>query len=292
MRAFLWAVAWWACVAGVAHAEPASALRARFDALRQQGAGALFDRPVFLQSTETDDHAQGDVHGLLDHPYAKLRKALLQADRWCAILILHLNVQYCRAGGSADAPVLDVGVGRKFDQPLRDLYWMKLGWRVEAAADDRLQVVMQAAEGPFGTKDFRIEFEAVPFEADRTLFHLAYGYGYGAAARWALNVYLATVGRGKLGFSVVGQDDAGRPVRAGGLRGLLERNTVRYQLAIEAYLDALAQPPAQQQRVSLEGWFDATERYPLQLHEIERSAYIEMKLAEVQRSANAAPPGP
>jgi hypothetical protein len=279
-------------LADAAQADSATALRDRFEALRLQGTGALFDRPLFLQSTEADDRAQGDVYARLDHGYALLRKSLLQADRWCAVLLLHLNTQYCRAGGTAQAPVLDVGVGRKFDQPLAELYWMKLGWRVAAADDDRLHVVMQAAEGPFGTRDFRIEFEAVPLDGEHTLMHLAYGYGYGSAARFALNVYLGTIGRGKQGFSVVGQDAAGKPLRAGGLRGLLERNTVRYQLAIESFLGAQALPPARQWRSSVESWFDATERYPPQLHEVERSAYIEMKLAEAERSATTPPLAP
>jgi hypothetical protein len=32
-------------------------------------------------------------------------------------------------------------------------------------------------------------------------------------------------------------------------------------------------------------WFAATERYPLQLHELDRSNYLEMKRVEYQREA-------
>jgi hypothetical protein len=32
----------------------------------------------------------------------------------------------------------------------------------------------------------------------------------------------------------------------------------------------------------LQGWFDATERYPAQLHEIERSEYLAMKREELR----------
>ena len=270
-------------------ADTSADLRTRFEALRQQGASTLFDRQLYLQSTETDGHAEGEVHALVGHPYALLRTNLLQADHWCAILILHLNVQYCRVGGSPEAPVLDVGVGRKFDQPLKALQWMKLGWQVAASSAERLNVVLQAAGGPFGTKDFRIELEAVPYDARHTLVHFAYGYGYGTLARWAMQAYLGTVGHDKVGFSVIARDSAGRPKLAQGMRGLLERNTVRYQLAIEAYLDTQGQNGAQQLRNRLQAWFDATERYPQQLHEVERAAYIETKLGEVERSASALP---
>jgi hypothetical protein len=55
---------------------------------------------------------------------------------------------------------------------------------------------------------------------------------------------------------------------------------MRYYLAIDAYLGALTAPPAQQLQKRLQSWFTATEQYPRQLHEIERTAYIDMKLRE------------
>jgi hypothetical protein len=60
---------------------------------------------------------------------------------------------------------------------------------------------------------------------------------------------------------------------------------MRYYLAIDAYLDSLKAPPAQQLENRLQAWFDATERYPRQLHEVERDAYLSMKRDEVQRQA-------
>ena len=53
---------------------------------------------------------------------------------------------------------------------------------------------------------------------------------------------LATLGRDKVGFSVVGRAADGRPVHVEGLRGAVERNTLRYYLAVESYLGALALP--------------------------------------------------
>jgi hypothetical protein len=55
---------------------------------------------------------------------------------------------------------------------------------------------------------------------------------------------------------------------------------MRYYLAIDAYLGASAAAPAQQLQKRLQSWFTATEQYPRQLHEIERTAYIDMKLRE------------
>jgi hypothetical protein len=58
---------------------------------------------------------------------------------------------------------------------------------------------------------------------------------------------------------------------------------MRYYLAIDAYLGTLAAPARERIALSMERWFDATERYPDQLHEIERAAYLEMKHSEYRR---------
>ena len=76
---------------------------------------------------------------------------------------------------------------------------------------------------------------------------------------------------------------AAQPQYIGGVRGLLERNTMRYYLAIDAYLATLDKPLDQR----FARWFDATEQYPQQLHEVERSAYLQMKAQEAQRQQTA-----
>ena len=69
------------------------------------------------------------------------------------------------------------------------------------------------------------------------------------------------------------------------LCGVMERNTMRYYLAIDAYLDSLAAPAGQRVERRLRAWFDATERYPRQLREVDREAYLRMKRQELQRQA-------
>ena len=68
-----------------------------------------------------------------------------------------------------------------------------------------------------------------------------------------------------------------------GVRGAVERNTMRYYLAIDAYLDGLSAPPADQLEKRLQTWFTATEKYPRQLHEIDRATYLDMKRSQLRR---------
>lgn len=279
-------------VANPAWAQPASpgALRAQFNALREKGTGQLVGRSIYLSSTESAQRMQGEVHALIDEPFDRVRQELTQADRWCDVLILHINVKYCRGSRNAAGEELVSGVGRKFDQPLSEVYWVRFGFKVQADRGDHLLVELRAPSGPLATRDYRIVVEAVPHAAGQSLVRMTYSYGFGTAARWAMKTYLATLGRGKTGFSVVGRSDDGQPIRVEGVRGVVERNTLRYYFALQAHLQSHGAPGTARLQQSLEGWFSATERYAEQLHEIERADYVAMKLKEVKRQETVAPP--
>jgi hypothetical protein len=156
-------------------------------------------------------------------------------------------------------------------------------YRVAAQAPNYLQIRLDAGEGPLSTRDYRIVLEAVPLENGQTFIRLSYSYAYGSVGRLAMQAYLGTIGRDKVGFTVAGTHADGQPLLIGGMRGVVERNTMRYFLAIDAFLGALSEPPQAQLEKRLHDWFAATEHYPRQLHEMERGAYLDMKRREHRR---------
>jgi hypothetical protein len=279
---------------------PPEDLAARLEWLQRQGAVQLGQKPVYLLSTETPLRLEGEVLALIDHPVQQVRAALTQAAAWCDILILHLNVKYCRVGGAnpggGGRPQLEVGLGRKFDEPLSSVHWLNFSFRVTPPGTGLgapgPAVELLAAEGPLDTQDMRIAVHTVAASPDRTLLQLRYNYAQGPAARWALQLYLATVGRHKVGFSLV-PDSSARPAGllqpVTGVRGLLERNTVRYYLAVDAYLGALRLPREQQLERRLVDWFAATEQHPQQLRELDWETYVQMKRLEVKRQQDPQP---
>ena len=267
------------CAGGQALAQDAAALKARHGALTAQLAENPFNRPLVLESVEATGELKGDVYAVINHPFASVAQSLKTADQWCDVLILHLNVKHCKAS-KANPPVLSVSLGRKFDQPLDDAYKADFIYQVAAEQADYLNVQMTAASGPMGTRNYRIGMEAVPLDDKRSFIHMSYAYGYGTAARLAMNVYLGTIGSDKVGFSATGRGADGKPTLVGGVRGVVERNTMRYFLAIESYLAA---PAAAQTDQRLTAWFDATERHAQQLHEMDKAQYVDMKRKEVKR---------
>jgi hypothetical protein len=269
--------------AGNAQGLPVDQLRAKHAELGNKLGHNQFRKPLYLDSSESPDGVKGNVYALIDHPFATAAAALNSPEDWCEILILHINTKYCRASRGDQGSILNMIVGTKQDRPLNLANRLEFVYRVAAQTPNYLQVTLNADQGPLGTRDYRIVFEAVAVDSGRTFIHVSYAYGFGTVGRLAMQAYLGTLGRSKVGFTVAGTQADGRPRHVGGMRGVVERNTMRYYLAIEAYLGALSTPAQARLEKRLRDWFAAAERYPRQLHEMERDEYLDMKRKEYLR---------
>jgi len=250
-----------------AHAD-AGTLRSRHAELKPQLQSNSYGRQLYIDSAEASDSLQGDVYAVLDHPFDKVKGALADPNAWCDIMLLPFNTKACSAHGSN----LNVRIGRKYNQPVDQAYRLDLGFQRAASGPDYLETRLGAGQGPFGTRDYRISAEAIPLDSGHTFMHLSYSYAYGGSGKFAMQAYLATAGANKAGFT------------SGGMRGAIERNAMRYYLAIDAYLDTMDLPAAQRVDQRIDRWFNATERYPRQLHEMDRDTYVTMKRQEYGNS--------
>lgn len=267
----------------IAPDQGAAALHARYASIAGQLDDTAFGRPLLLESTESSDVLQGDIYARVDYPFATVSAALNDPAHWCDIMILHINTKYCRASGGPDRVRLSVKVGKKTPQPIEETHPIEFSYHVAAATPGFLAIRLDAPQGPMGTRDYRIRLHALPVDNGQTFLHLTYAYEYGVAGRIAMQAYLASVGRNKVGFTPTGAQSGGEAELVGGMRGVAERNTMRYYLAIDAYLGARATAPASQFKQRLQHWFTATEQYPRQLRELDRTAYLEMKRGEYRR---------
>jgi hypothetical protein len=270
-----------------AQAQDAAALTSRHAALHDALANNVFARPLVLESSEQADRLRGDIDARIDLPFSVVGPALQGVDHWCDILILHLNVKQCRGAAANPSEGLQLLVGQKHDQALDQTFRFAFAYRVMASRPDYLQVQLSADEGPFGTSGYRIVLEVAALDARRSIVHLSYTYAFGLGAKVAMQGYLATIGRDKVGFSVIGRQSDGQPQYIGGIRGVVERNTMRYYLAIEAFLGALSLPPEQQFEQRLAAWHSGVERHARQLRELDRGEYVAMKREQVRRQRSA-----
>ena len=273
--------------AAIADTASGAELQAKYLELTSRLAHNPFKRPLVLLSDASSNVLKGDVYAVVDHPFDQVSNNLAGPAHWCDVLILHLNTKYCRAVNGVAGTTLNVSVGKKFDQPLEDAYRVAFSYHQGVTTTDYFDAHLDAKKGPLGTSDYQILLEATAIPGNKTFLHLTYSYVVGFASKVAMQGYLATAGSEKVGFTITGKTVDGQPQYLGGMRGLIERNTMRYYLAIDAFLDAAGLPPAQQVEQRLSHWFDATERYPRQLHEMDRADYLLMKRNEIQRQQSA-----
>lgn len=267
----------------VAQGDTAAGLRAKYTALQPKLNDNHFQKPLYLESSESANKGLvGDVYAVVDHPFSMAAPALSEAGNWCDILLLPANTKYCRSSANGQGSVLDVRIGRKPDQPVEQAYQLKFSHQVAVQNSNYMKVVLSADQGPLGTKNYRIVLDAVPIENNRTFIHLRYSYETGAMGRMAMQMYLGTAGKNKVGFTVTGQD-GGQPVLVDGMRGVVERNSMRYYLGIEAFLNSLSAPESARLDKRLRDWYAATERYPRQLHEMDQAQYLTLKHDDYRR---------
>jgi hypothetical protein len=142
---------------GIAYADipdtnSATTLRAKYLALRDTLSHNQFQLPLNLDSSQTSTDLKGDIYALMDYPFATVSTALNGANHWCDILILHLNVKYCRESADKPGSNLTVYIGRKTEQSLNIASRMEFEYRVGSNSSDYLQIFLDADKGPFGTK--------------------------------------------------------------------------------------------------------------------------------------------
>lgn len=266
-------------------ASAAAALQARRQALQPQLQARLFGEPLVLSSRESADRIEGAVHAEMAVPLSALRETFRSPGGLCELLFLHLNVRGCSSAAGADGPGLSVLVGPKRASAPGSQYRMRYAMRVEELDDTYLRVTLSAAEGPLSTRDYRMVFEVVAIDSRRSFLHVSYAYGYGTLARMAMGAYLATAGRSKIGFTVLGRAADGQPTYVQGERAAIERNVMRYQLALQAHHSVTTGSSEERLQARLKTWFALTERHAAQLHEYGLAEYLQEKRSDLASGA-------
>jgi hypothetical protein len=239
-----------------------------------------FGFPLYLESSEQSGTLHVDVYGIFDHPFPSVANVLKVQGNWCDIASLHPNVKACTHMVFPNESRLTFYIGRKVRQSPEDAHQCIFHYRNVEERQGYLDIVLSAGEGPFGTKDHRMRFEAIPLDEGRAFAHVSYTYSAGFPANLAGKIYFATLGRGRVGFTVTGTDGSGNPIYIGGQRGAIERNVVRYYLAIQSFMDTLQSPEQSRLTMRLSKWYDYTSRFKKQLFEMEKKDYVEVKTEE------------
>lgn len=244
-----------------------------------------FGEPLVLISRELTGRMEGDAYADVNHPFPAVGDAFRTATGICELLFMHLNVRSCTPSAGTDGDRLTLVAGPKRSTGIFMQDSISYTMRTEVADATHLRVTLSAAQGPWSTHDYLMVFEAVPVDAAHSFVHFGYSYAYGALARMAMGSYLATAGRSKIGFTVEGTDAAGRPKYVQGVRAAIERNVMRYYLALQARFSITTGSPDERSQARLRAWFALTERHAAQLHEYDIDEYLQEKRRDLARMA-------
>lgn len=252
-----------------------AAARLRYD-YRQQFAG---QSPGELPFTVAASREEGMIRSralvTLDGvDFDRLTGVLGSLEGWCDSLLLHLNVKTCVYSEGAD-PRLELYLGRKHYEHPSESQRIVFRFDVEDR-DGATRATLTAEDGPFGTSDYL--FVATAIEVPSGAFLELRLSNREGLAGGLIDLYFTTLGRSKVGFTRVGETLFGNPEYVRGQVGAAERNVVRYLYALRVTLELGGAPFRERTRA----WFDATERHPRQLGELERDSYLSIKEREYQ----------
>ncbi len=287
IAAALWVAVALAQMPAAARAEPvdaAAVLATRYVALADELAHSPFGLPLVVRSREEGSLAEGEIVGMVPHPYTAFAAAFATPRAFCDVAVLHPNVKGCTPARIGVEDRVTLYAGRKHYEPAERAYQQDLVATARQVSDRYLRVVLSAPDGSLDTHDYVFTLEAMPV-GDATFIAVRYAYRSSFASRALTAGYLATAGSGKTGFS---RTESGEPAR--GVRGVVERNAMRHYLALIAVLDTAAVPDAVRTAARLDRYYLLTDRFAAQLREFKRDEYVAIKTREFdeQRTRNVA----
>lgn len=247
--------------------------------LRELQQRTPFAIPIRMHSEERKDEVHAEVQAILENPFDAVKAALTSPETWCQIAPLNVTIKACVYQPPPHETPLTFYLGPKQYRAPEDALAQPYQFSVQTRSPGTAAISLSAKNGLYGTTAHLMELELASV-GGRAVMTLHTSYVQSAASQLAMAIYLATFGRNKVGFT----RESSRPGVEGeyvkGLRGMVERNVVRYYLALEAFLDTQSVPAPHRFEARLNMAYELMERYPLQLHDLEKAEYLDVKRRE------------
>lgn len=237
--------------------------------------------PITFKSNVSSGFAKGELYALVNFSYTDIAQLLSSMPKLCEAMLLHIDVKSCVEQLNPNGVnQLHVYVGNEDYQSPEDSF--HIIYQTETRNQDKnySHTQMNAITGPFDTSDYSINVEVLAITDNTSFIHLSNSARYGFFANIVLNTYLATFGSHKVGFTEIGKDPGGNPKYIKGVEGVIERNIMRYFLALQSYLDNINLPLYLQFEARINRWYDLTRGYSRQLFELDKEDYLSHKRRE------------
>jgi hypothetical protein len=245
--------------------------------LQEAGQYGPFGLPLAVRSEAREDRVSAEIRGVLDHSFQKLVGLLTRPVSWCDFVSLTPNIKACTFQEDGRQAVLTLYIGWRGYRSPEASSPQVYQFVVRARQPEYAAISVTATQGLLGTRAHQFDMEAAAV-AGKTVFVLRSSYEPSALSRTVTTVYLTTLGRDKIGFTRVPHDGGSGYVR--GIQGMIERNVMRYYLALKAFLDTQGPPNSEQFETRISTAYDLMESYAAQLHLMEKAEYLDIKRRE------------
>lgn len=225
-----------------------------------------------VESQADGESSRVAISALIPVKFSQLSAFYRDEQQWCRGFFANIYVKACYKKPRQVRLFYD---NNDTYQPLQDAFRFDYEIENQSLDDSHLLISLVSADGPLGTHNYLLRLEAEPYSQTTSIIRLVYRNSYGFVARSALFIYLKTLGSDKIGFS---RDPDGQPIK--GIRGILERNAMRYVLSLSAYF--INRDPNKPLQTTLRNWHHYAKLFQKQLQEIGWEDYRQLKLQEFE----------
>jgi hypothetical protein len=256
-------------------------LSGRYPELQEAARRGPFGLPLQVRSEERDTLVSAEIHGIVDRPFRALAATFTEPGGWCDFLVLNPNIKTCTFRREAQETLLTLYIGSKGYRAPESATAQVYRFLVRARQPEYAAISLTAPQGLLGTTAHRFEFEAGSVSG-KTVVGLSSSFGPSLLSKLLTGIYLSTLGRDKIGFSREATE-AGVPAGyVRGVKGMIERNVMRYYLALKAFLDTTDLPADRQFEARARLAYDLIDLYPAQLRQMDKAEYLDIKAREYQ----------
>ena len=254
-------------------------LSGRYPELQEAARRGPFGLPLQVHSEERETLVSADIHGIIDQPFRALAATFTEPGGWCDFLVLNPNIKTCTFRREAQETFLTLYIGSKSYRAPESATEQVYRFLVRVRQPEYAAISLTAPQGMLGTTAHRFEFEAGSV-AGKTVVALSSSFEPSMLSKLLTGIYLSTLGRERIGFSRAATEPGVPAGYVRGVKGMIERNVMRYYLALKAFLDAGDLPAGRQFEARASLAYDLMDLYPAQLRQMDKSEYLDIKFRE------------
>ena len=256
-------------------------LSGRYPELQEAARRGPFGLPLQVHSEERETQISAEIYGIIDHPFRALATTFTEPGGWCNFLVLNPNIKTCTFRREAQETLLTLYIGSKSYRAPESATEQVYRFLARARQPEYAAISLTAPQGLLGTTAHRFEFEAGSV-AGKTVVALSSSFEPSMVSKLLTGIYLSTLGRGKIGFSREATETGVPADYVRGVKGMIERNAMRYYLALKAVLDTNDLPAGRQFEARARLAYDLMDLYPAQLRQMDKAEYLDIKSREYQ----------